>query len=175
MGKHRIGLGGKLQGCEAGGQFIGIAHFDCGHILEAAVLAFFLRADAVGDVADLAGNVAEICVELLPLRGNAGVAAIVVGLLQARHQHGRRGFKTGFVQFGEGGGVHADRLHKIEIANVPPVADLFRRHAEMIAEGTGEGFMRVVARIKGDCENAGCAIGKGQRPRRSGAAPGYSH
>ena len=103
MGEDDIALRRQLQGRKALRQIVGRGDFGGGHIAEAFGLAFGLGADAVGDIADLAGDMAEILVEFLPERGNPLRGFIGIGFRKAGEQHCGAGLETRRVEFGEGG------------------------------------------------------------------------
>lgn len=98
---------------------------------------------------------AEMGIELLPERRNGGIAAIGVDLLQTGKEHRLKGFEAGRFEVVEVGGVHSDRLQQDKVTGVPLPAHRIRRHAELVAEGTGESFVRAVARAKRNLENGG--------------------
>ncbi len=83
-------------------------------------------------------------------------------------RNGRLVSKRGGSRFGEQGLVHQDRLHEIEVLERTLRAHQFRRGAELVAEGAGEGLMRVVAGVERDREDVGRA--SGELARRLGQA-----
>src|SRR5215472_17464419 len=69
--EHRVALLRNTQARKFGGKVGEARHLDGGDVVVVAVI-IAVGTDAVSDAADLPGDVAEILVKTLPLRGNAG-------------------------------------------------------------------------------------------------------
>jgi hypothetical protein len=155
VGKDDVTLAGKLECGKIRRQITGIGDFGRGYIAEYLRLAVDMGADAVGDIAFLSRDMAEMGIELLSERRDGGVAAIGVGFLQAGKQHRRKGFEAGRFEVVEVGGVHSDWLQQDKVTGVPLPTRSIRRHAELVAEGAGESLVRAIARTKRNLENGG--------------------
>src|SRR5262249_6427358 len=86
--------------------------------------------------------------EAFPLPRNAVVSLESVSFTEARNQQDATVFETRWLQIGDQRLVHSDRLHESKVVNVALRAHDLRRQAALIAEGTGEGFVRAIAGIE---------------------------
>ena len=169
VGEHRVALLGDAHAAEVARQVGEIGDFDAGDVVEiAGVVA--VAADAIGDLPDPAGKVVDVLMKAMPQGGNAGAVLEADALAEAGDQHRLAGLETRRRDGIECGGVHEDRLLKLEVVETRRGADRFGRDAEMVAERAGECFVRAVIRIQRDLEDVGRAAR--ERARRLGEAAG---
>ena len=82
VGEHGVSLFGNPHAAELARQVGEVGHFDARDVIEIAGIVA-VAADAVGDLADAAGNIGDRLMEALPLAGNAGAVLVVVAFAEA--------------------------------------------------------------------------------------------
>jgi hypothetical protein len=173
VAEHRIVPRRQPEVAEVRRQIAGTGHLDPGDVLETAVVAG-VAAHPVGGVADLAGHPPHVWVEGLPQAWDAFVALEGEAPAEASDDEGIAVFETRFGKRDEVEGFHAQWLQQGR-GVVGLAAQLARRHAEQLAEGPGERFVRAVASRQRYFKDVRAAAAQGLRGTAQAPGPHIAH